>query len=358
MTKILLVGENQVDLRFLMLILQKSQYEVLSESYDNITDEYVNDNNPDVIVIDVEEEDSRGIDLCKHIHSSEKLRDKIIFLLCDTSDGDIATAGFEAGATDCLSKPVNEDEVKTRISSSIFALETVKKARSKNSDLTSKVDKIMSKVIHQKTDVVFTLAKMVQSRDDITGFNLERTQKYIYILADELRKNPKYSNVITEEFIENLVPASALHDIGKVGIPDKILLKPGKLTTEEFETVKTHTQIGYETIENVENTFGKSDFLECAKKMAKYHHERPDGTGYPEKLKDKEIPLEASIMALVDVYDALRMKKVYKPSISHENTIKIITEGKGTQFQSDVTDAFLKVEKEFAYVWLEYSTIS
>ena len=356
MTKILIVGENQVELRFLRIFLEKSDYEVSLLSSDKITEACIKDIKPEIIIINSEPDDNSSLELCKFIRKFEEFKDIIVFLFCDMTDGDLPVKGFECGASDYILKPVNETEVKTRIESSLESLETVKKARLKNEELTKKVNGIMSKVDRKKAEIVFTLAKMVQDRDDLTGCHLERIRKYICVLSEELRKNPKYSDIITDKFIENIVPASSLHDIGKIGIPDKILLKPGKLTQKEFDVIKTHTELGYETLCNCEKSFGQSDFLEFAKRIAKYHHERPDGEGYTEKLKGNEIPLEANIMALVDVYDALRMRKVYKPAVSHTQTVEIIRENSGTQFFSDIVDAFLNTEKEFETIWFEYSS--
>lgn len=358
MANILLVGENQVDLRFLKIILEKENYSVFLSNFDEISDEQIFRTNPEIIIIDAESDEDNGFELCKYVRKSDKFKEIAVFLLCDLTDGDIAVTGFECGATDYLSKPVNENEVKTRISARLYQREIIKNAKIKNKDLTNTVNKIMEKVTEKSPEMIFALAKMVQSRDDLTGFHLERLQKYIYVLTQELRKNPKYADIITDKFVENIVPASSLHDIGKIGIPDKILLKPGRLTEEEFETVKMHTQIGFDTLNNVEKTFGQNDFLEIGKNIAKYHHERPDGNGYPEELKENEIPLEASVMALIDVYDAVRMKKVYKPSVSHEKTLDIIKDGRGKQFVSDIVDAFLNIEKVFATIWTEYSTMS
>ena len=356
MINILLTGENQVDLRILKIILEKENYTVFLSDYEELSDEYIREANPQIIIIDAESD--TGFDLCKYIRKSEKFRDTLVFLLCDLSDGDIAVTGFECGATDYLSKPIDENEVKTRIANSLYIAETIKNAKIKNEKLTKTVNEIIGKVTNKSTEMIFALAKMVQSRDEMASFHLERLQKYTYVLTNELRKNPKFSEIITDKFVENIVPASSLHDIGKIGIPDKTLLKPAKLTPEEFETIKAHTQIGFDTLNNVEKTFGENDFLEFSKNIAKYHHERPDGKGYPDGLKESEIPLEASIMALVDVYDAVRMKKTYKPSTSHEKTIEIIKEGRENQFIPEIVDAFLNVEKEFSNIWTEYSSVN
>jgi putative two-component system response regulator len=206
-------------------------------------------------------------------------------------------------------------------------------------------------------EAILALANIAQSRDDESGKHLERMQKYTYVLTKELQKSKKYQNKITNKFLAEITAAAPLHDIGKIGIPDKILLKPGKLTPDEYEIIKTHTLIGDETLDNVEKTFGKNSFISMGKIIARSHHERPDGLGYPDKLQEKDIPLEASIMAIADIYDALRTRKIYKPAISHEKTIEYFKEQRGTQFVPDVVDAFLNVEKIFSYIWLEYETM-
>lgn len=219
------------------------------------------------------------------------------------------------------------------------------------------MQELLKTVEHPQMETILALASLAQSRDDYTGKHLERMQKYTYVLTKEMQKNLKYKAIITDRFLAEVTAASPLHDIGKIGIPDKILLKPGKLTAEEFEIMKTHTLLGDETLDNVIKTFGKSSFIEIGKKIARSHHERPDGSGYPDKLKSDEIPLEASIMAIADVYDAIRTKNVYKPAISHEKAIDIIKQAKGTQFLPEAVEAFLNVEKIFAYIWLEYETM-
>ena len=198
-----------------------------------------------------------------------------------------------------------------------------------------------------QSETIFALAKLAQSRDDDTGKHLERVQQYCILLSNELKKNPNYKDVIDDKFVENLANASILHDIGKVGIPDKVLLKEGKLTDEEFELIKKHTIIGFETLREAHTKFGTNSFIEMGMTVALYHHERFDGKGYPHGLKGNEIPLAARIMAIADVYDALGTKRVYKPAFTQEKCVEIIKEGSGTQFDPDVVDAFLKISDKF-----------
>jgi putative two-component system response regulator len=187
---------------------------------------------------------------------------------------------------------------------------------------------------------VFVLASLAESRDPETGEHLERIRSYSHILAEELKKNSPYSEFIDTVFIEDLYRSSPLHDIGKVGIPDSILLKPGSLTDEEFEIMKQHSLIGAEALGSTIKSATSSSFLQMAADVARYHHERFDGTGYPDGLKGQEIPLAARIVALADVYDALTSSRVYKPAFRAEVARLMIKEERGRQFDPVIVDAF------------------
>lgn len=203
------------------------------------------------------------------------------------------------------------------------------------------------KISQMQTETIFSLAKLAQSRDDDTGEHLTRVKNYCKVLTEELAKNSPYSNLIDDNFIEDIVNASTLHDIGKVGISDLILLKNAKLTQDEYEVMKQHTVIGAKTLDEVHSKFGDNSFIEMGKVIARSHHERWDGKGYPDGLKGEEIPLPARIMAIADVYDALGTKRVYKPAFTQDKCVEIIKEGSGTQFDPDVVDAFLKISDKF-----------
>ncbi|HNY66457.1 MAG TPA: PAS domain S-box protein [Deltaproteobacteria bacterium] len=203
------------------------------------------------------------------------------------------------------------------------------------------------KVQSARNATILGLAKLAEYRDADTGAHLERIREYAKILALELAKMPKYSGYITPEYIEDIYNSSILHDIGKVGIPDSILLKPGKLTRDEFEVVKRHSSLGGEALKAVESKIEGQSFLSLGKEIAFYHHEKWDGTGYPRGLKGDQIPLSARIVALADVYDALTSKRVYKEAFSHDKAIAIIAEDRGRHFDPDVVDAFLALEDDF-----------
>lgn len=224
--------------------------------------------------------------------------------------------------------------------------------REQTSEITT--NELLEEIRNSQMQTIFSLAKLAQSRDDDTGEHLVRVKNFCSVLARRLGEvDSPYTDIIDERFIENIENASPLHDIGKVGISDLILLKPGKLTQEEFETMKTHVIIGAETLKTVSNDYSHNEFVNMGALIARHHHERWDGNGYPDKLAGGEIPLAARIMAIADVYDALRTKRSYKESFSHEKSRAIILEGKGTQFDPVIVDAFEKIDAEFDAIWTE-----
>jgi putative two-component system response regulator len=194
---------------------------------------------------------------------------------------------------------------------------------------------------------IFMLAKLAESRDPETGEHLERVRSYCRVIAKHLQDDPKFHHLVDDDNVGLIYQTSPLHDIGKVAIPDRILLKAGRLTAEEFEIMKTHTIHGAATIEAALEKYPGTPFLEMAKDIALGHHERYDGRGYPRGLAGDDIPLSARIMALADVYDALTSRRVYKEAFSHERSKSMITEEAGTHFDQAVVDAFLAHEQQF-----------
>jgi PAS domain S-box-containing protein len=198
-----------------------------------------------------------------------------------------------------------------------------------------------------RTATILGLAKLAEYRDEDTGTHLERIREYARIIAQELARQPQYRGYITREYIEDIYNSSILHDIGKVGVPDAILLKPGKLTREEFEIIKTHATLGGDALREVETQIEGQTFLTLGKEIAYFHHEKWDGSGYPKGLKGEKIPLSARIVALADVYDALTSKRIYKEAFSHRQALEIIVKDRGTHFAPDVVDAFMTHEAAF-----------
>ena len=204
-----------------------------------------------------------------------------------------------------------------------------------------------SKLHNARMTTILGLAKLAEYRDEGTGTHLERIREYAKIIAEAMAKKYKYQNVITPEYIDDIYQSSILHDIGKVGIPDAILLKPDKLTDEEFAVIKRHTILGGDAIKAIEYQIEGKSFLQMGKEIAYNHHEKWDGSGYPDGLKSDNIPLSARIVALADVYDALTTERFYKRALSHEKSRDIIIGLRNTHFDPEIVDVFLQLEDEF-----------
>ncbi|HEY8344640.1 MAG TPA: HD domain-containing phosphohydrolase [Bacillota bacterium] len=202
--------------------------------------------------------------------------------------------------------------------------------------------------------MVYSLIKLAESRDDETGEHIERVAIICQLIANNLRGREKYRDYIDDEYIEKLVKVSPLHDIGKVGIPDHILLKAGRLSPEEYELMKTHTTIGAKILLEVMEKYPDNGFLELAISIAKFHHEKWDGSGYPLGLAGTAIPLSARIMAIADVYDALRSKRIYKEGLSHERSLNIIQQGSGSVFDPEIVEAFMEIHTEIKEIFAQY----
>ena len=239
---------------------------------------------------------------------------------------------MSAGADDFVSKPFHPQEllVRLRAGERVLALET-------------------------REMLIFSLARLAESRDPETGQHLERVQRYSRVLAQRMSRNSKFQGQIDAEFIRLVYQTSPLHDIGKVGIPDSVLLKPGKLTRAEFEVMKKHTLFGAQTLDAALDRFPEARFLRMARNIAAHHHERWDGSGYPEGLSGEDIPLSARIVALADVYDALTTRRVYKDAFPHDEAKELIERDSGTHFDPDVVQAFLEAEEEFIRIQREFS---
>jgi len=216
-----------------------------------------------------------------------------------------------------------------------------------NQHLERLVEEKVEEISASQMATIYALVGLAESRDDDTGAHIERTASFCRLLAMKARSIPEYADAVNDTFIETIYKSSPLHDIGKVGISDSILLKPGKLTDEEFTIMKTHVQIGYDTLFKVVKQYNGNEFLKMGAEIALYHHEKWNGSGYNKGLREQEIPLSARIMAISDVYDALRSKRVYKDAFSHEKSAKIIISSRGSHFDPSLVDLFIQHQEEF-----------
>ena len=215
------------------------------------------------------------------------------------------------------------------------------------------VEEKVQEISASQLATIFALVKLSESRDDETGTHIERTASFCRLLAEKSRTETRYKGEIDDQFIKTIYTASPLHDIGKVGIPDRILLKPGRLTDDEFAIMKTHVEIGYQTLAKVGEQYDGNALIRMGMEIARYHHEKWDGSGYNEGFSGERIPLSARIMAIADVYDALRSKRVYKEAFSHETSLEIIRTSSGTHFDPLLVEVFSSEENEFRLLYEE-----
>ncbi len=303
---------------------------------------------PDLILLDVMMPEMDGYEVIRRLKADpETERIPVVFLTAKSEVEDEAM-GLSLGAVDYITKPISPPIVLARVQTHITLKASADFLRNKAAFLEAEVAKRTWQVEAIQDVTVLAMSSLAETRDNETGNHILRTQRYVRCLAEHLRDHPRFKALLTPEYIQLLFKSAPLHDIGKIGIPDHILLKPGKLTPEEFEIMKTHTTIGYESIVRAEKSMsGAVSFLRLAKEIALSHQEKWDGSGYPEALRGDAIPVSARLMALADVYDALISKRVYKPAFGHEVSVRIISAGRNKHFDPDIVDAFLAVHEEF-----------
>ncbi|WP_413700111.1 HD domain-containing phosphohydrolase [Psychromonas sp. KJ10-10] len=243
---------------------------------------------------------------------------------------------------------VKEGSIDTRLP--IFDHDELGSTASLTNSMLDNLESTQCEVETTRDVAIVSLSALAESRDNETGAHILRTQEYVKVLAENLSLSDRYSKQLTKNYINILYKSAPLHDVGKVGIPDNILLKPGKLTDDEFAIMKGHPQIGAEALSIAEKQLGSSSFLQVAKEIALTHHEKWNGSGYPNQLSGEDIPISGRLMALADVYDALISKRIYKPAFSHEKAKQIILEGSGTHFCPAVVQAFISVEEKFVEI--------
>ncbi len=309
----------------------------------------------DLILLDVMMPDVDGYETCRQLKANPVTANiPVIFLTAKGLVEDEAM-GLTMGAVDYLTKPISPPILFARVATQLTLKNARELLQNQNEYLEQKVVERTRQLSLMQDATIMAMATMAETRDNETGNHIRRTQNYVQALARQLAPHPRFSSVLTEKNIELLFKCAPLHDIGKVGIPDRILLKPGKLDSDEFEIMKLHTVYGRDTIMIVEKFIGGSnDFLTFAREIAHSHQEKWDGSGYPENLVGEAIPVSARLMAVADVYDALISKRVYKPAFSHQEAMDIMKKGRGTHFDPDILDAFFTIEGRFAQIAAEF----
>jgi len=313
---------------------------------------------PDIVILDIKMPEMDGIEVCRIIKSNPVTKFIPVIIITALGDEEHHLQALDAGADDFLTKPFKVHFLRARLKS-LLALKLMSDASFGYQESLKRINvDLMEKLITTQDVTIIALAKLAEFRDPETGEHLERMREYSKALAMELRKLPKYRYYINDRYIENLYKSSPLHDIGKVGIRDDVLLKPGKLTTDEFELMKKHTTIGGDALgAAIRFTGMEKSFLDMGKEIAYSHHEKWDGTGYPKGLTEEQIPLSARILALADVYDALTSKRVYKDAFSHDTAYRIILEETSNHFDPDVLRAFKQIEMQFLDIRERYQDV-
>ena len=312
---------------------------------------------PDLVLLDIMMPEMDGFEVCRRLKNSFVTCDVPVLFLSDKNSPEDEEMGFSVGAVDFIHKPISPPVVNARIKTHL-KIKQWGDMLNKNKWLEAEIQRRLNEVHKIQEAFMMVMVSLAEFRDECTGLHIVRTKKYVEMLAEELSKQHKYRDVLTPEVIELWGRSAQLHDIGKIAIPDAILLKPGKLTDEEFEIMKTHTTRGYDILKQAGcllecDEDAKSNFLTCSMEIALYHHEKWNGRGYPSGLAGEDIPLSARLMAVADVYDALRSARPYKAAIPHQKALDILIKDAGSHFDPSVIDAFLRIEKKCEEISIE-----
>ena len=353
----ILVVDDTPDNLTLMSGLLKDEYRVkVANNGDKALQIAGSDNPPQLILLDIMMPGMDGYEVCRRLKAVAKTREiPVIFLTAKTAVAD-ETHGFELGAVDYISKPVSPPIVLARVRTHMILKASADFLRDRSAYLEQEVARRTRELQAIQDVTILAMASLAETRDNETGKHIRRTQFYVKVLAEKLSQQPRFSALLTPAYIDTLFKSAPLPDTGQFGIPDRILLNPGRFEPAEFEIMKTHTTLGRDTIQHAEDQLGMSvPFLQTAKEIALSHQEKWDGSGYPEGLQGEAIPLSARLMAVADVYDAVISRRVYKVAMPHEQAAQIIQEGRGQHFDPDIVDAFMQLQDEFRGIARKYA---
>jgi len=344
---VLIVDDTETNIDVLVDTLG-DEYDVRVAMDGEMALEDIAEEKPDLILLDIMMPGMDGYEVCEILMADSHTRHIPIIFLTAMSEEQDEAKGLALGAVDYVTKPFSPDLVKARVKNQI----QLKKYQDHLEEMVQ--DRTRELLLTQEVTIE-SMGTLAEYRDPETGGHIKRTKNYVKALATHLSTKSEFKSVLDADTIEQLYKSSPLHDIGKVGVKDSILLKPGKLTDEEFEDMKKHSVYGRDAIKANEKKLGETSFLSMARDIAYTHHEKWDGSGYPRGVKGENIPLCGRIMALADVYDALISKRVYKAPMPHEIAVKIIKEGRGTHFDPQLVDLFLEISEEFRTIALEFA---
>jgi cyclic di-GMP phosphodiesterase len=359
---VLIVDDERVNIDILVDLLKPSYKTLVATSGEQALRRAGGEPAPDIVLLDVMMPQMDGYEVCRRLKADPGTREiPVIFVTALSEVGD-ETKGFTLGAVDYITKPFSPPIVEARVKAHLENKHARDFIADRNRVLEAMVLERTRELVATQDATILSMANLAETRDKETGYHLRRTQGYVRALALELREHPRFKDELDDRAIELLFKSAPLHDIGKIGVPDRILRKPARLTEEEYQDMKLHTLYGYEAIVATEAVLvaaGASaaaiSFLRFARQVARSHHEKWDGSGYPDGLRGDAIPLSARLMSVADVYDALTSRRVYKPGVSHEQTIVEILNGRGTYFDPDVIEAFRARGDDFRAIALNYA---
>jgi len=306
------------------------------------------DPQPDLILLDVIMPSMDGYEVITQLKADPRTANIPVIFVTAMESSEDEEHGLALGAMDYITKPIKPAIVLARIKTHLELKAASNWLQDRNKVLEAEIAQRMEDNLIIQDVTIRALAHLAETRDPETGNHLLRTQSYIQILALQLQNHPRFQHFLTANNIQNMVKSAPLHDIGKVGIPDNILLKPGKLTADEWDVMKTHSYLGFRAIELAEQDAERPlEFLNIAKDISRYHHEKWDGSGYPDGLQGDAIPISARLMALADIFDALVSERAYKPAFPIEKVIETIIQGRDRFFDPDIVDAFLQRQNDF-----------
>lgn len=346
-TTIMIIDDTPANLKLLQEMLEQAGYRVVAFPRGSLALKAAAKHPPDLILLDIRMPEMDGFQVCSRLKKMDTLAQVPVIFISALSETQDKLKAFSLGGVDYITKPFQEQEVQARVATHIRLRALQQELERHNQKLEEMVQEKVREISESQLATIHALSELVESRDVETGGHIQRTRAYCRVLAMEMKRSSRFNGQMDKSFVENIYQAAPLHDIGKFGIPDSILLKPGKLSKKEFEEMKSHVIIGQKTLIKAREKYPGNTFLNMGIDIARSHHEKWDGSGYPDGLAGEDIPLSARIMALADVYDALRSARPYKKPFSHDDSVNIIKDGAGTHFDPDLVDIFLSIHKRF-----------
>ena len=357
----LVVDDNEMNRDLLLRRLDSMGFSLYSAADGEEALAMLESHHIDLVLLDIMMPVMDGYEVLAAMQQDPEMSKVPVVMITALDDVESAVRCIDMGAVDYVTKPFNPTLLKARVNACleqkhIHDLEDRYREQIErhNQSLAEQVQLQVRELSEAQLSTIFAMSKLAESRDPETGEHLERMREYCKVLSEQMSRMPRYRSIIDRDFVDNIYAASPLHDIGKVGVDDRVLMKPGKLTPDEWLMMKRHPVIGAETLREVDRTHPGNNFIRTGIDIAEGHHEKWDGSGYPNGLRGEEIPLVARILALGDVYDALTSKRCYKEAFSHQKSRTIIFEGRGSHFDPDVVAAFMETEEEFQRIRREF----